>query len=83
MRGQPGADIRLTVGRAEWMGLGEGHGHLRARKVEVEAGGRRGASRPRRAVLWLPAAPGGIEVCAQSGNYDQLAHRPQVIRVAS
>ncbi len=56
-----GADVSLTVGSAAWEGLGEGHGHLRARRVVVESGGRREAARPRRAELWLPAAGGGVE----------------------
>jgi hypothetical protein len=29
--------------------------------VQVEVDGRRGAARPRRAWLWLPAAGGGVE----------------------
>jgi hypothetical protein len=56
-----GADAALTVVDATWEGLGEGHGHLRARRVVVEAGGRRGSARPRRAELWLPSADGAVE----------------------
>lgn len=56
-----GADVALTVVDATWEGLGEGHGHLRARRVTVEGGGRRDASRPRRAELWLPSADGAVE----------------------
>ncbi|HEX4902500.1 MAG TPA: hypothetical protein VFV42_06800 [Acidimicrobiales bacterium] len=56
-----GADVALTVAGATWEGLGEGHGHLRARRVTVEAGGRRDAARPRRAELWLPSADGVVE----------------------
>lgn len=56
-----GADVSLTVVDATWEGLGEGHGHLRARRVTVEGGGRRDASRPRRAELWLPSADGAVE----------------------
>lgn len=52
------AEASLTVVAAEWEGLGRGHGHLRARRVTVASGGRRGADRPRRADLWLPG-PGG------------------------
>jgi hypothetical protein len=54
-------DVRLRIADAQWHGLGSGHGHLRARRVEVEVDGRRGAARPRRACLWLPAAGGGVE----------------------
>jgi Zn-dependent alcohol dehydrogenase len=53
-------DVQLSIERADWVGLGAGHGHLRARRVVVVASGRRGAARPRRADLWLPAAGGGI-----------------------
>lgn len=56
-----GADVTWQVTAAEWEGLGQGHGHLQARKVTVEAGGRRDAARPRRATLWLPGPDGGIE----------------------
>lgn len=56
-----GADVGLTVVDATWEGLGEGHGHLRARRVTVEAGGRREAARPRRAKLWLPSVDGEVE----------------------
>jgi hypothetical protein len=53
------ADVSLTVVATTWEGLGLGHGHLRARRATVEATGRRGFDRPRRADLWLPG-PGGI-----------------------
>lgn len=56
-----GADVTLEVVRAEWEGLGEGHGHLRARRVTVSGGGRREAARPRRAELWLPSVDGAVE----------------------
>jgi hypothetical protein len=56
-----GADVALRVVQATWEGLGEGHGHLRARRVTVEAGGRREAARTRRAELWLPSADGTVE----------------------
>jgi hypothetical protein len=55
------ADLRLEVVAATWEGLGDGHGHLQARRVTVESGGRRGAARSRRFELWLPAADGGVE----------------------
>jgi hypothetical protein len=55
------ADVTLEVTGAEWEGLGEGHGHLRARKVTVLGGGRRDAARPREAQLWLPSVDGEVE----------------------
>jgi hypothetical protein len=57
---QDGVDLRLRVTAAQWEGLGQGHGHLQARRVEVVAVGRGAATQERRAVLWLPAASGGV-----------------------
>jgi hypothetical protein len=53
-------DVRLTVTASAWEGLGDGHGHLTARKVEVRTDGRRGAARPGRHELWLPGPDGGV-----------------------
>lgn len=54
--GDPGAlscDGVLDAGDAEWVGLGDGHGHLRHRRLVVEASGRRLHGR-RRCRLALP-----------------------------
>ena len=51
-------DLRLQVVGAAWSGLGAGHGHLRARRVEVAVAGRRAAGRERRVGLWLPGPDG-------------------------
>lgn len=59
--GDPGpfsCDLHL-IGRARWEGLGEGHGHLRAREVDWVLEGRR-VPRPRRSTVWLPDASGRI-----------------------
>jgi hypothetical protein len=53
-------DLVLSAGGSRWEGLGSGHGHLRARRVEVTVTGRRGADRPRRATVWLPGPDGEI-----------------------
>jgi hypothetical protein len=55
-----GADLRLTVIEAVWQGLGQGHGYLQGRLVEVVALGRRAAARERRARLWLPGRDGKV-----------------------
>ncbi len=47
-------DLRLAVTASQWEGLGQGHGRLEARKVEVAAAGRGAAVLERRAKLWLP-----------------------------
>jgi hypothetical protein len=53
-------DLLFTVGASRWQGVGAGHGHLRRRQLEVELGGRRGASRALRSELWLPDADGAL-----------------------
>ena len=62
------AQVRLTITAAVWEGLGEGDaggpGHLRRRRVTVEATGRGAASRPRRAELWLPGPDGTVAAVA-------------------
>ena len=54
------ADVRLRVTARVWEGLGEGHGRLRARRVDVVAEGRGAAARPRLRSLWLPGPGGGL-----------------------
>jgi hypothetical protein len=56
-----GADLRLTVTAGAWQGLGQGHGHLRAREAWVSAQGRGAAARERRVQLWLPGTAGAVE----------------------
>jgi hypothetical protein len=53
-------DLTLASTAVGWDGLEPGAGYLRARRVEVEATGRRAASRSRRATLWLPDASGAV-----------------------
>jgi hypothetical protein len=60
-------DVRLSVVETAWEGLGPGHGRLRARRMEVVAGGRGAAARERRVSLWLPAATGGVEAVPSNG----------------
>jgi hypothetical protein len=56
-----GADVALEISRARWEGVDDGHGHLQARKVRIEGGGRGEAAVPRRVDLWLPGPAGGVE----------------------
>lgn len=65
----PGADLELRCTGARWSGLGEGHGHLRARLVEVHARGRGSAARPVRARLALQGTP----FTPPRGPYPQLS----------
>jgi hypothetical protein len=62
-----GADVRLGVAASRWEGLGDGHGHLRARQVDVVAQGRGAAARERRVTLWLPG-PDGRVASVQHGD---------------
>ena len=60
-RAWPGVtDMGLTVTAGRWTGLGEGHGCLRGRQVEVVAEGRGAAARPVRVRLWLPSPDGEV-----------------------
>lgn len=56
-----GADVSLRVLKSSWKGLGDGHGHLTARRMVVEATGRGRLAQPRRLDLWLPAPGGGVK----------------------
>ena len=62
VRANGGTEADLTLGTVavEWDGLEPGAGYLQARRVTVEATGRRAAARPRRATLWLPDADGNV-----------------------
>ncbi|MFE0137956.1 hypothetical protein ACFWY6_41345 [Streptomyces sp. NPDC059037] len=56
----PGAEVRLTVERARWEGVSEGHGLLRGRRVTVTSSGRGAAAASRSADLWLPGPNGAV-----------------------
>jgi hypothetical protein len=56
----PGAQSRLLVTDTQWIGMGAGHGRLRARKAQVVASGRGAGERPRSAWLWLPGPDGAV-----------------------
>lgn len=58
--GWDGAALRLQVTASLWTGLGDGHGHLRGRRVQVVADGRGAGRRPRSAWLWLPGPDGKV-----------------------
>jgi hypothetical protein len=68
-------DLRLGVVAARWEGLGQGHGHLRSRRVTVEATGRRGLSRPRRAELLLPGPSGAVELVVATAEPGEVRTR--------
>lgn len=66
--GFEGADLRLAVTSSQWTGLGVGHGHLQARRLEVEFSGRRQLSRPRQATLWLPDDAGHVHLATPTSD---------------
>jgi hypothetical protein len=70
------ADLRLAVAASAWLGLGQGHGRLQARRVEVVVVGRGAATRELRARLWLPAPDGTITPAALSPTTLTLAGEP-------
>jgi hypothetical protein len=62
------ADLRLAVTSSTWQGLGQGHGHLQARRAEVTISGRGAATRERRFLLWLPSPDGTITLLEQDAR---------------
>ncbi|GAA2072429.1 hypothetical protein GCM10009780_05260 [Actinomadura alba] len=55
-----GAHVRLQVREASWIGVGDGHGHLRGRQALIHAEGRGAAGPGRQAWVWLPDPDGHI-----------------------
>jgi hypothetical protein len=50
----PRSEARLSMRDVEWVGLGQGHGHLQARRATIEV--QRGTAPARRRRLWMPDA---------------------------
>jgi hypothetical protein len=69
------AEVQLAVASLAWEGLGQGHGRLRGRRVEVVAGGRGAAARERRLSLWLPHPDGGVREVVD----ERRAHARRVV----
>ena len=63
-----GVDVDLITTGASWIGIGEGHGRLTARRVTIRAGGRR-LPRPVTIECWLPGPDGRVDV-VQTGTVD-------------
>ncbi|WP_247612387.1 hypothetical protein, partial [Actinomadura latina] len=57
----PGTRLRLRLDEAAWDGLGDGHGRLTGRRVQVTAEGRDAPGAGRSARLWLPAPDGTVK----------------------
>jgi hypothetical protein len=71
----PGAQSRLLVTDAEWVGIDAGHGRLRARKAQVVASGRGAGERPRSAWLWLPGPDGAISTATRVAGLADIGER--------
>ncbi|WP_051838054.1 hypothetical protein [Streptomyces sp. NRRL WC-3742] len=67
----PGAVLRLGVRSGRWFGLGDGHGQLAGRRVEVVAEGRGSAVRGRAARLWLPDEHGAARPYQEQQRAEQ------------
>ncbi|MFF4383223.1 hypothetical protein [Kitasatospora sp. NPDC001547] len=67
----PGAALRLGVRSGRWFGLGDGHGQLVGRQVEVVAEGRGSAGRGRTARLWLPDEHGAVRPFQEQPQQEQ------------
>jgi hypothetical protein len=65
----PGTRLRLRLDEAAWDGLGDGHGRLTGRRVQITAEGRDAPGAGRSARLWLPAPDGTVKP-------DETARRP-------
>jgi hypothetical protein len=74
----PRCEVRLTTRDHAWSGVGEGHGHLRARRLVVEA--HRGSGPPRRGALWFPAEDASYRRAELA--LDQLGDPAQDVGVA-
>ena len=69
------AEVRLEVVSSTWEGIGQGHGRLLGRRVEVVAGGRGAAARERRVPLWLPHPDGGLREPAPCNGMEVIDER--------
>ena len=56
-------DLTLQTTEVHWEGIGQGWGHLAARRVAITVSGRRGADRPKSAEFWLPGPDGRLAAC--------------------
>lgn len=63
----PQSEATLRVTDDRWMGLGDGHGYLAARRVTVAVTGRTLAGKPRRKQMWLPDVEQSIRSAGLAG----------------
>lgn len=58
-----GCDITVTTASPRWVGIGQGHGRLVAREVDVVVAGRR-VPRSVQRTLWLPGPDGRVQAAS-------------------
>jgi hypothetical protein len=63
----PQSEATLQVTSDRWMGLGDGHGYLAARRVTVAVTGRTLSGKPRRKQMWLPDSEQTIRSAGLTG----------------
>jgi hypothetical protein len=73
------SESTLTVTQSSWQGLGDGHGHLRTRRLTIEAVGRRAAVRARRVTIEIP---GLRSVALAAERVDEVSDAHAVSRVS-
>lgn len=59
-------EVTLRASRPDWIGARTGHGRLLARRLRIEAAGRR-LPGPRRVDVWLPGPDGALTAVATDG----------------
>lgn len=69
----PMADLRLTAQPGEWAGIGDGHGRLARRRMQVGIEGRGQAVRSREVTLWLPGERGRVELDEPAASVVELS----------
>lgn len=65
-------DLSFDARPTEWMGLGQGHGCLRGRSLEVEVTGRRNRGTASRARFELPALDGTLRLIQEPASVTAL-----------
>ena len=73
----PGADLALTVTDVRWSGIGQGHGRLRDREIDVEVGGRRAGGGARTTML-LRSTRTGVSVEPADSAVPTASGRPMM-----
>ena len=70
-------DLTLQTTEVHWEGIGQGWGHLAARRVAITVTGRRSAGRPKSAQFWLPAPDGRLAGCSPDNLVSLARYQPR------